>query len=122
MELKVTEGKLLFFAVDVNDDATESNFDNSHCYRCLLNDGIMRATIVVIDGKCALVHIHCDVGGVCNFDLRDSGARVFLVESDFQACIEVLQVAASESVASEIDNLVSTTGPPWFWSSCVFAE
>ena len=32
------------------------------------------------------------------------------------------QVAVSESVASEIDNLVSSTGPPWFWSSCVFAE
>ena len=111
LELKetVTEGELLFFAVDVNDDATESKIENTYCYRYSLNDDIMRATNVMIDRKCALVHTHCDVGEVCNYDLRDSGARAFLVECDpicaLQACIEVLKVAPSDSVASKIVTL-----------------
>merc|ERR1712064_100258 len=55
-----------------------------------------------------------DVGKGCAFALRGSGARVFIAECDpicaLQACMEGFQVAAIESVVSEIDIFVSSTG------------
>ena len=49
----------------------------------------------------------------CSFDFRDSGVCVFIVHCAhicaLQACIEVLQVAAIESVVSAIDIIVRFT-------------
>jgi len=110
----VTKGELLFPAINVNDCVTKSKFDNVYGCRHSLNDGIMRATDVMIGGKRALVCGYGDVGKGCAFALRGSGARVFIAECDpicaLQACMEGFQVAAIESVVSEIDIFVSSTG------------
>merc|ERR1711945_58895 len=110
----VTKGELLFPAINVNDCVTKSKFDNVYGCRHSLNDGIMRATDVMIGGKRALVCGYGDVGKGCAFALRGSGARVFITECDpicaLQACMEGFQVATMESVLGEIDIFITSTG------------
>ena len=106
----VTEVELLFSAINLNDHAT-----NVHDCRRLPNDDIMCATDVLIGGEVlARVCGYGDVARSCAFDFLDSGARVFLVDCDpigaLQAVIEVLQVAAMESVVSEMEIIVSPAG------------
>merc|ERR1712224_549999 len=50
-----SKGELLFPAINVNDCVTKSKFDNVYGCRHSLNDGIMRATDVMIGGKIAMV-------------------------------------------------------------------
>jgi len=108
------KGELLFPAINVNDCVTKSKFDNVYGCRHSLPDSIMRATDVMIGGKRALVCGYGDVGKGCAFALRGCGARVMVTEVDpicaLQACMEGFQVAALESVVSEIDIFVSCTG------------
>jgi adenosylhomocysteinase len=79
-----------------------------------LNDGIMRATDVMIGGKIALVAGYGDVGKGCAFALRGSGARVLITEIDpicaLQACMEGFQVVTMEDCVSYADIFVSSTG------------
>ena len=62
----------------------------------------------------ALLCGYGDVGKVCAFALRGSGACVFVAECDpfcaLKVCMERLQVAALQSVVAEIDSFVSSTG------------
>merc|ERR1711966_42581 len=85
------KGELLFPAINVNDCVTKSKFDNVYGCRHSLNDGIMRATDVMIGGKIAMVCGYGDVGKGCAFALRGSGARVLITECDpicaLQACM-----------------------------------
>merc|ERR1712109_25124 len=108
------KGELLFPAINVNDCVTKSNFDNVYGCRHSLPDGIMRATDVMIGGKCALICGYGDVGKGCAFAMRGAGARVIITECDpicaLQACMEGFQVATMEEVVAEIDIFVSTTG------------
>merc|ERR1719263_842431 len=108
------KGELLFPAINVNDCVTKSKFDNVYGCRHSLQDGIMRATDVMIGGKRALVCGFGDVGKGCASALRACGARVMVTECDpicaLQACMEGYQVAKMESVVSEIDIFVSATG------------
>jgi adenosylhomocysteinase len=108
------KGELLFPAINVNDCVTKSKFDNVYGCRHSLPDGIMRATDVMIGGKRALVCGYGDVGKGCAFALRGAGARVMITEIDpicaLQACMEGFQVVKMESVVSEIDIFVTTTG------------
>merc|ERR1712087_179180 len=106
--------ELLFPAINVNDCATKSKFDNVYGCRHSLPDSIMRATDVMIGGKRALVAGYGDVGKGCAFAMRGCGARVIVTEVDpicaLQACMEGFQVATLESVVGEIDIFVSCTG------------
>ena len=108
------KGELLFPAINVNDCVTKSKFDNVYGCRHSLPDSIMRATDVMIGGKRALICGYGDVGKGCAFAMRGCGARVMITEVDpicsLQACMEGFQVVTLESVASEIDIFVSTTG------------
>jgi adenosylhomocysteinase len=108
------KGELLFPAINVNDCVTKSKFDNVYGCRHSLNDGIMRATDVMIGGKIAMVCGYGDVGKGCAFALRGSGARVLITECDpicaLQACMEGFEVVKMESVVDEIDIFVTTTG------------
>merc|ERR1712064_197721 len=81
----VTKGELLFPAINVNDCVTKSKFDNVYGCRHSLPDGIMRATDVMIGGKTALI---------CGL----------------QAAMEGFQVVQMESVLSEVDIVITTTG------------
>merc|ERR1712115_16877 len=99
---------------NVNDCVTKSKFDNVYGCRHSLPDGIMRATDVMIGGKRALICGYGDVGKGSAFAMRGSGARVLISECDpicaLQACMEGFQVVAIESVLSEVDIFVTTTG------------
>merc|ERR1719322_1056284 len=110
----VTKGELLFPAINVNDCVTKSKFDNVYGCRHSLNDGIMRATDVMIGGKRALVCGYGDVGKGCAFALRGAGARVLVTECDpicaLQACMEGFEVVDMEEVVGEIDIFTSATG------------
>merc|ERR1711862_381399 len=108
------KGELLFPAINVNDCVTKSKFDNVYGCRHSLNDGIMRATDVMIGGKIAMVCGYGDVGKGCAFALRGSGARVLITECDpicaLQACMEGFQVVTMEQCVAEADIFVSSTG------------
>merc|ERR1712027_9672 len=69
---------------------------------------------VMIGGKRALVCGYGDVGKGSAFAMRGSGARVLIAECDpicaLQACMEGFQVVKIESVLSEVDIFVTTTG------------
>merc|ERR1711907_263811 len=108
------KGELLFPAINVNDCVTKSKFDNVYGCRHSLPDGIMRATDVMIGGKRVLVAGYGDVGKGSAFAMRGSGARVLIAECDpicaLQACMEGFQVVKIESVLSEVDIFVTTTG------------
>eukprot|EP00811_Abedinium_folium_P033088 NODE_6078_length_1707_cov_46.620886.p1 GENE.NODE_6078_length_1707_cov_46.620886~~NODE_6078_length_1707_cov_46.620886.p1 ORF type:complete len:477 (-),score=118.49 NODE_6078_length_1707_cov_46.620886:224-1654(-) len=108
------KGELLFPAINVNDCVTKSKFDNVYGCRHSLPDGIMRATDVMIGGKRALICGYGDVGKGSAFALRGAGARVLIAEIDpicaLQACMEGFQVVAIDTVISEIDIFVTTTG------------
>merc|ERR1712064_111268 len=107
-------GELLFPAINVNDCVTKSKFDNVYGCRHSLNDGIMRATDVMIGGERALVCGYGDVGKGCAFALRGSCARVLVTECDpicaLQACMEGFQVVTMEDVVGEVDIFTSATG------------
>jgi len=108
------KGELLFPAINVNDCVTKSKFDNVYGCRHSLNDGIMRATDVMIGGKIALVAGYGDVGKGCAFALRGSGARVLITEIDpicaLQACMEGFQVVTMDEAVGYADIFVSSTG------------
>merc|ERR1712087_1014958 len=108
------KGELLFPAINVNDCVTKSKFDNVYGCRHSLPDGIMRATDVMIGGKRVLIAGYGDVGKGSAFAMRGSGARVLIAECDhicaLQACMEGFQVVKIESVLSEVDIFVTTTG------------
>merc|ERR1712118_306507 len=108
------KGELLFPAINVNDCVTKSKFDNVYGCRHSLQDGIMRATDVMIGGKRVLVCGYGDVGKGSAFAMRGSGARVLIAEIDpicaLQACMEGFQVVTLESVVGEMDIFVTTTG------------
>merc|ERR1712078_496854 len=108
------KGELLFPAINVNDCVTKSKFDNVFGCRHSLPDGIMRATDVMLGGKRCLVCGFGDVGKGSAASLRGQGARVCIAEIDpicaLQACMEGYQVVTLESVVSEVDIFVTTTG------------
>merc|ERR1712019_102266 len=108
------KGELLFPAINVNDCVTKSKFDNVYGCRHSLPDGTWGATDVMIGGKRCLIAGYGDVGKGCAFAMRGSGARVLITECDpicaLQACMEGFQVVTMESVISEVDIFVTTTG------------
>merc|ERR1711937_527825 len=73
-----------------------------------------RATDVMLGGKRCLVCGFGDVGKGSAASLRGQGARVCIAEIDpicaLQACMEGYQVVTLESVVSEMDIFVTTTG------------
>merc|ERR1711904_99064 len=108
------KGELIFPAINVNDCVTKSKFDNVFGCRHSLPDGIMRATDVMLGGKRCLICGFGDVGKGSAASLRGQGARVCLAEIDpicaLQACMEGYQVVTLESVVSEMDIFITTTG------------
>jgi adenosylhomocysteinase len=108
------EGTLLFPAINVNDSATKSKFDNKYGCRHSLIDGLNRATDVLIGGKVAVVAGYGDVGKGCAESLRGQGARVVITEIDpicaLQAAMEGFQVATMEEFVESADIFITATG------------
>jgi adenosylhomocysteinase len=107
-------GKLLVPAINVNDTATKSKFDNLYGCRHSLVDGLNRALDVMISGKVAVVCGYGDVGKGCAQSLRGQGARVIVTEIDpinaLQAAMEGYEVTTIEDTLGRGDIYVTTTG------------
>ncbi len=108
------KGELLFPAMNVNDSATKSKFDNLYGCRESLIDSIKRATDVMIAGKICVVLGYGDVGKGCAQAFRGMGATVWVTEIDpicaLQAAMEGYRVVEMNDVASQGDIFVTTTG------------
>jgi len=108
------KGELLFPAMNVNDSATKSKFDNLYGCRESLIDSIKRATDVMIAGKICVVLGYGDVGKGCAQAFRGMGATVWVTEIDpicaLQAAMEGYRVVAMNDAAAMGDIFVTTTG------------
>ncbi|MGD8927284.1 MAG: adenosylhomocysteinase [Thioalkalispiraceae bacterium] len=106
--------ELLFPAMNVNDSATKSKFDNLYGCRESLIDSIKRATDVMIAGKIAVVLGYGDVGKGCAQAFRGMGATVWVTEIDpicaLQAAMEGYRVVDMNEAAKLGDIFVTTTG------------
>jgi len=110
----LTDGKLLFPAINVNDSVTKSKFDNLYGCRESLADGIKRGTDVMVAGKIVMVCGYGDVGKGCAQSMRGFGARVIVSEIDpicaLQAVMEGFEVNTLDNVVEEADIFVTATG------------
>jgi len=108
------KGELLFPAMNVNDSATKSKFDNLYGCRESLIDSIKRATDVMIAGKICVVLGYGDVGKGCAQAFKGMGATVWVTEIDpicaLQAAMEGYRVVEMNEAASMGDIFVTTTG------------
>ncbi len=108
------KGELLFPAMNVNDSATKSKFDNLYGCRESLIDSIKRATDVMIAGKICLVLGYGDVGKGCAQAFKGMGATVWVTEIDpicaLQAAMEGYRVVEMNDAAALGDIFVTTTG------------
>ncbi len=108
------EGKLPVPAINVNNAAVKSKFDNLYGCRESLVDGIKRATDVMVAGKAAVICGYGDVGKGCAQSLRALGARVLITEIDpicaLQAAMEGYEVVTMEQAAPVGDIFVTATG------------
>jgi adenosylhomocysteinase len=107
-------GELAFPAINVNDSATKSKFDNLYGCRHSLVDGLNRATDVMLSAKVAVVLGYGDVGKGCCQALRGQGCRVIVTEIDpinaLQAAMEGYQVTTLEDVLESADIFITSTG------------
>jgi len=106
--------ELLFPAMNVNDSATKSKFDNLYGCRESLIDSIKRATDVMIAGKICVVLGYGDVGKGCAQAFRGMGATVWVTEIDpicaLQAAMEGYRIVEMDEAAAQGDIFVTTTG------------
>lgn len=114
LELLNKSGKLQVPAINVNDSATKSKFDNLYGCRESLADGVKRATDVMLAGKVAVVCGYGDVGKGCAASLQRYGCRVIVTEIDpinaLQAAMEGFEVVTMEDACKEGRLFVTTTG------------
>ncbi|MCL4813401.1 MAG: adenosylhomocysteinase [Vicinamibacteraceae bacterium] len=107
-------GTLLFPAINVNDSATKSKFDNLYGCRHSLIDGLNRASDVMLSAKVAVVCGYGDVGKGCAQALKGQGCRVVVTEIDpicaLQAVMEGYQVATLEDMVETADIFITATG------------
>jgi adenosylhomocysteinase len=110
----VETGELKVPAININDSATKSKFDNLYGCRESLADGIKRATDVMLAGKVAVVCGYGDVGKGCAHSLQRYGCRVIVTEIDpinaLQAAMEGFEVTTMEAAAKEGNLFVTATG------------
>ena len=110
----LANGELKVPAINVNDSITKSKNDNKYGCRHGLDDAIKRGTDMLLAGKKALVIGYGDVGKGAAEALKGQGARVIVTEIDpicaLQAAMDGFQVSRLESVVSEVDIFVTTTG------------
>ena len=114
LDVLVREGRLQVPAINVNDSATKSKFDNLYGCRESLADGVKRATDIMLAGKVAVVCGYGDVGKGCAHSLQRYGCRVLVTEIDpinaLQAAMEGFEVTTMEEACKEGNLFVTTTG------------
>jgi len=110
----LSNGELLFPAINVNDSVTKSKFDNLYGCRESLADGIKRGTDVMVAGKVVMICGYGDVGKGCAQSMRGFGARVVVSEIDpicaLQAAMEGFEVNSVDNMLDTADIYVTATG------------
>ena len=114
LDVLLRDGRLRVPAINVNDSATKSKFDNLYGCRESLADGVKRATDIMLAGKVAVVCGYGDVGKGCAHSLQRYGCRVLVTEIDpinaLQAAMEGFEVTTIEAASKEGNLFVTTTG------------
>ncbi len=114
LDVLTKTGRLRVPAININDSATKSKFDNLYGCRESLADGIKRATDVMLAGKVAVVCGYGDVGKGCAHSLQRYGCRVIVTEIDpinaLQAAMEGFEVTTMDEACKEGRLFVTTTG------------
>ncbi len=117
--LRVLEknGKLRYPVIAVNNAKTKYLFDNRYGTGQSTIDGILRATNILIAGKCAVVVGYGWVGRGIAMRLNGLGARVVVTEVDpfraLEATMDGFEVLQSDRAAGVGDIFVTATGNKW---------
>jgi adenosylhomocysteinase len=111
---RMKKGTLPMPAINVNDSVTKSKFDNKYGCRESAVDAIRRATDTMLAGKRVVVAGYGDVGKGTAASFRGAGAIVTVTEIDpicaLQACMDGYEVKKLETVVSNADIVITTTG------------
>ncbi|MAU15214.1 MAG: adenosylhomocysteinase [Muricauda sp.] len=111
---RMKKGTLPMPAINVNDSVTKSKFDNKYGCRESAVDAIRRATDTMLAGKRVVVAGYGDVGKGTAASFRGAGSIVTVTEIDpicaLQACMDGFEVKKLETVASNADIIITTTG------------
>jgi len=111
---RMVNGTLVMPAINVNDSVTKSKFDNKYGCRESAVDAIRRATDVMLAGKRVVVCGYGDVGKGTAASFRGAGAIVTVTEIDpicaLQAAMEGYEVKKLDTVVSNADIIITTTG------------
>ncbi len=117
--LKVLEksGKLRYPVIAVNNAKTKYLFDNRYGTGQSTIDGILRATNILIAGKCAVVVGYGWVGRGIAMRLNGFGARVIVTEVDpfraLEATMDGFEVMTIDKAAALGEIFVTATGNKW---------
>ena len=111
---RVKNGTLPMPAINVNDSVTKSKFDNKYGCRESAVDAIRRATDVMLAGKRVVVCGYGDVGKGTAASFKGAGSIVTVTEIDpicaLQAAMDGFEVKKLETVVSNADIVITTTG------------
>lgn len=111
---RMKKGTLPMPAINVNDSVTKSKFDNKYGCRESAVDAIRRATDTMLAGKRVVVAGYGDVGKGTAASFRGAGSIVTVTEIDpicaLQACMDGFEVKKLETVVSNADIIITTTG------------
>ena len=111
---RMKKGTLPMPAINVNDSVTKSKFDNKYGCRESAVDAIRRATDTMLAGKRVVVCGYGDVGKGTAASFRGAGSIVTVTEIDpicaLQACMDGYEVKKLETVVSNADIVITTTG------------
>ena len=111
---RMAKGTLPMPAINVNDSVTKSKFDNKYGCKESAVDAIRRATDVMLAGKRVVVCGYGDVGKGTAASFRGAGSIVTVTEIDpicaLQAAMDGFEVKRLESVISNADIVITTTG------------
>jgi adenosylhomocysteinase len=108
------DGELLYPIIAVNDAETKWDFDNVYGTGQSTLDGILRATSILLAGKCIVVagYGHCSRGIAMR--AKGMGARVVVTEVDpiqaLKAALEGMEVRTMDEAAATGDVFITATG------------
>lgn len=111
---RMANGTLMVPAINVNDSVTKSKFDNKYGCKESAVDAIRRATDLMLAGKRVVVCGYGDVGKGTAASFRGAGSIVTVTEIDpicaLQAAMDGFEVKKLETVVSNADIVITTTG------------
>ena len=111
---RMKAGTLPMPAININDSVTKSKFDNKYGCKESAVDAIRRATDIMLAGKRVVVCGYGDVGKGTAASFKGAGSIVTVTEVDpicaLQAAMDGFEVKRLETVMSNADIIITTTG------------